>query len=73
MLFLNKALSKLIPSFHSVDEWMVIYEELLHMKDIKDKTISNRLNNCRKIREVFGQRSLRSITPTEITRYISNK
>ncbi len=73
MLFLNKALSKLIPSFHSVDEWMVIYEELLHMKDIKDKTISNRLNNCRKIREVFGQRSLRSITPTEITRYISSK
>lgn len=32
MLFLNKALSKLIPSFRSVDEWMVIYEELLHMK-----------------------------------------
>ena len=38
MLFLNKALSKLIPSFRSVDEWMVIYEELLHMKDIKDIT-----------------------------------
>jgi hypothetical protein len=32
MRFLNKALSKLIPSFHSVGEWMVIYEELLHMK-----------------------------------------
>lgn len=38
------------------------------MKDIKDKTIANRLNNCRKIREVFGQRSLRSITPTEYSR-----
>lgn len=43
------------------------------MKDIKDKTIANRLNNCRKVREVFGRRSLRSITPIGITRYISNK
>ena len=62
MGLLHTIISKLLPSTHTLGEWLDIYSELLRRRDIQAKTLDNRLNYIRKIRAEFGNTRIQDVS-----------
>ena len=69
--YANKTLSLFSDKYKTVNEFLVIYKDILTSKQITKKTIDNRLRYLHYLEEEFGERTLSSIQPHEVQKLVS--
>lgn len=69
--YANKTLSIFSDKYKTVNEFLVIYKDILNSKQITKKTIDNRLRYLHYLEEEFGERTLSSIQPHEVQKLVS--
>lgn len=69
--YANKTLSLFSDKYKTVNEFLVIYKDILTSKQITKKTINNRLRYLHYLEEEFGERALSSIQPHEVQKLVS--
>ena len=70
--YVNKTLSLFPNKYKTLNDFLVIYKEIINSKQITSKTIENRLRYLKYLEESFGERSISSIQPHEVQKLVSN-
>lgn len=59
-------IGRLMPRYRTVDQWLVVYRQILVTRQLSPKTTANRENSLRYLSEAIGRRSIGGVRPHEI-------
>lgn len=72
MTILSFILGRLTPRFRTVNEWAVIYRQLVDARPISDKTKANRRGALVHVLEHLGERQISAVRPHEVAAMIQD-
>jgi len=67
---LAATIGRLSPRFRTLAEWLVIYDEILTTRPFGHKTLGNRRNNLRYLRDDLGTETVSSIRPHQVAQLV---